>query len=353
MWTRKELKDKAKASLKSNYWKVVLVASLALITGSTSVGGSAVFRPAASSEAEYSYTTSETDLTSINWDELSEEEVDQLINEEVGVADVVNEMQVMDEEDNIDELPQAVMSMMEDDQEMAIGAGIAAMLLVRIMMLLLVVLALVLALAFLVLNPLKVGTSRFFIKNLNQPAEVKEVAYAFDNNYRETVKTMLWRDIYTFLWALLLVVPGIIKMYEYRMIPYLLADDPTMTKDQAFAESKRMMTGNKWKAFVLDLSFLGWLILSAFTFGLLFLFYVSPYRCLTMAALYESLRYDTPLSAEEKIDSPVGELPIPSFAQETNDAPEAPAAQEDAPTFEAPEAPAAQEGDFAPDTPEA
>lgn len=49
------------------------------------------------------------------------------------------------------------------------------------------------------------------------------------------------------------------------MIPYLLADNPQMTKEQAFAESKRMMQGQKWKAFVLDLSFIGWYILSGLT----------------------------------------------------------------------------------------
>lgn len=72
------------------------------------------------------------------------------------------------------------------------------------------------------------------------------------------------------------------------MIPYLLADNPQMTKEQAFAESKRMMQGQKWKAFVLDLSFIGWYILSGLTLGILAIFYVSPYVNATHAALYEA-----------------------------------------------------------------
>ena len=67
-----------------------------------------------------------------------------------------------------------------------------------------------------------------------------------------------------------------------------------MTKEQAFEESKRMMQGQKWKAFVLDLSFIGWNILSALTLGILGIFYVQPYMDATHAALYEALRYGMP-----------------------------------------------------------
>ena len=63
-------------------------------------------------------------------------------------------------------------------------------------------------------------------------------------------------DFCTFLWSLLLIIPGIVKSYEYRMIPYLLADHPEMSKDEAFAASKAMIDGNKWDAFVLDFSFI-------------------------------------------------------------------------------------------------
>ena len=145
-----------------------------------------------------------------------------------------------------------------------------------------------------VINPLESGIRRFGLANLNAKAEVKEIGFGYDHNYKNGVKTMFFRDLYTFLWSLLFIIPGIVKSYEYQMIPYLLADNPQMTKEQAFEESKRMMQGQKWKAFVLDLSFIGWNILSALTLGILGIFYVQPYMDATHAALYEALRYGMP-----------------------------------------------------------
>ena len=78
------------------------------------------------------------------------------------------------------------------------------------------------------------------------------------------------------------------------MIPYILADNPEMSKDEAFALSKKMMDGQKWNAFVLDLSFIGWELLSVLTCGLLSIFYVDPYRAATNAALYEALKHTPP-----------------------------------------------------------
>ena len=97
-------------------------------------------------------------------------------------------------------------------------------------------------------------------------------------------------DLFTYLWSLLFVIPGIIKGYEYRMIPYILAENPGIDYREAFAASKQMMDGNKWKAFVLDLSFFGWNFLSIFTCGILAIFYVMPYIYMTNAELYVALK---------------------------------------------------------------
>ncbi len=75
------------------------------------------------------------------------------------------------------------------------------------------------------------------------------------------------------------------------MMPYILAAHPDMPTKEVFARSKEMMRGNKWRAFVLDLSFIGWELLSALTLGILHIFYVGPYRNMTNAALYEALEY--------------------------------------------------------------
>ena len=97
------------------------------------------------------------------------------------------------------------------------------------------------------------------------------------------------------------MIPGIIKRYEYRMLPLSSRITPTISKEDAFALSKQMMTGNKWKAFVLDLSFIGWHILSLFTCGLLGIFYVRPYQDSTNAALYEALKSGNTVSGEEVV----------------------------------------------------
>ena len=146
--------------------------------------------------------------------------------------------------------------------------------------------------AFLI-NPLELGCRRFFRRNLDEPASLSNLMFAFDSNYKNVVKVMFFKDLYVFLWTMLFIIPGIVKGYEYKLIPYLLSENPEMSKEEAFAESKKLMTGNKWKAFVLDLSFILWDLGSLFTCGLLGVFYVNPYKQSTDAALYEAIRYGT------------------------------------------------------------
>lgn len=146
------------------------------------------------------------------------------------------------------------------------------------------------AIMFLVFLPLAVGTKRYTIFSLYRPTRLGEMGYAFKNNYWNVVLTYFLKYLFLNLWSLLFIIPGIIKSYEYRMIPYLLAEDPGMNYKDAFRISKQMMMGEKWNAFVLDLSFLGWNILSVLTLGILSIFYVSPYNHLTNAALYVALK---------------------------------------------------------------
>ena len=315
MWTRKELKTKAKETLRLNYWKTVLIALVFTLVcsgagtfGAASGGGSHSFN---SSDQPVSDTY---ELTSDEYVEVLDEldEIDMSDADNPPVDDVI---QILDRHGNPVFTAEGFgIEGGLSTTDILIAAGVAFVIGI-------VVLAIALALEAFIANPLEVGTARFFTRNLNQPAEVKEAAFGFDNNYRETVKTMFWRDIYTLLWALLLIIPGIVKAYEYRMIPYLLADDPTMTKDEAFAESKRMMTGNKWRAFVLDLSFLGWYLLAIPTLGLVTIFYASPYKKMTDAALYEKLRYDqdgtyegVSLPAPTPVATTTTSVPVPPFA---------------------------------------
>ncbi|MGN0244063.1 MAG: DUF975 family protein [Lachnospiraceae bacterium] len=142
----------------------------------------------------------------------------------------------------------------------------------------------------LLINPFEVGASRFRLNALQDTGNVSDLGYGFDVSYKRNVKTMFCRDLYIILWCLLFIVPGIVKIYEYRMIPYLLADNPDMDRKDVFKISKQMMKGNKWKSFVLDLSFILWDILGMMTFGIVSVLYVDPYKQLTEAALYDTLK---------------------------------------------------------------
>ncbi|MBU3877698.1 DUF975 family protein [Faecalicatena sp. AGMB00832] len=140
-------------------------------------------------------------------------------------------------------------------------------------------------------NVLLVGGHRFFILNQTETPTAGTLAYGFKSgSYGNVVLVMFMRDLFTFLWALLFLVPGIIKYYEYRMVPYILAENPAMSKEEAFLISKKMMMGQKWNTFVLDLSFIGWIFLSACTWGLVGIFYSEPYRQATLAELYAANR---------------------------------------------------------------
>lgn len=235
-WNRKELKERAKFRLRSNYWKAVLVGLLALGVGGGSSGTSGV-----SSAVETSFS--------------SETTVDPFAGWFSGISPAM---------------------------------FIAGVIFIMIFVTIIVVIACVAKV--LLFNPLAVGCSRFFYRDLSENADIKEVCYAFDRGYKNSVKVMFFKDLYTALWTLLFIIPGIIKSYEYRMIPYLLSENPNMSKEEAFARSKQMMAGNMWDAFVLDLSFILWDMLSACTCGILHVFYVGPYKRLTDAGLYQALK---------------------------------------------------------------
>lgn len=134
---------------------------------------------------------------------------------------------------------------------------------------------------------LQVGGARFFILNQTSKPGVDTVLDGFrSGHYGNIVVTMLLKDVFIGLWSLLLIIPGIVKSYEYMMVPYILAENPGMEWKEVFQISKEMMNGQKWNAFVLDLSFIGWQILSACTCGILGIFYVNPYVQATHAEIY-------------------------------------------------------------------
>lgn len=136
-------------------------------------------------------------------------------------------------------------------------------------------------------NVLKIGGCRFFIMNQTENPSAGMLGFGFKSgNYGKLVLTMFLKQLYEGLWTLLFIVPGIIKHYEYLMIPYILAENPEMERQEAFLISKRMMMGQKMNAFVLDLTFIGWRILEMLSFGIVGIFYSGPYYEATIAELY-------------------------------------------------------------------
>ena len=279
MWNRAELKGKAKFSFKRNYWKSVLISLLlALIVGGGGTGASSAASSFRNGMNNGYHSSQDSDYSDIyDYDEYDYDDYD-------------------DYEGSINDFKQGFKEGMSDYSPVGWMATLAIFGITFIIIFILIMTAVILIDVF-ICNPVEVGCKRYFLRNLNEKAQVGNIGYAFDNNYKNITKTMFFRDLYTVLWTLLLIIPGIVKSYEYQMIPYLLAENPQMTKEQAFAESKRMMTGQKWRAFVLDLSFIGWNILSALTLGILGIFYVQPYMDATHAALYEALRYGNPYGA--------------------------------------------------------
>lgn len=254
MWTRGELKEWAKAALHRNYWKIVLVSALLLMLGCGAGGFS--FHATFNSNSKGSQEQGAG--KQLNWffveNPLSEE------SQEIGET-----------------------SFLKDAMVWMVAVVIFLVIFV-------VVFAVVMCIDIFLINPLSVGGSRFMVKSVVDVAQVKEITYGFDHSYKNMVKVLFFRDLYIFLWALLFIIPGIVKMYQYCLVPYILTEYPDMEYKAVLRMSRDMMEGNKWKTFVLGLSFILWDFLGALTFGIVEILYVQPYRQLTYAALYCKLR---------------------------------------------------------------
>ena len=106
-------------------------------------------------------------------------------------------------------------------------------------------------------------------------------------------------NLFSFLWALLLIIPGIMKAFSYALTPFIIMDEPELTARQAITRSCEIMQGRRWKLFCLYLSFIGWGILSILTFGIGILWLV-PYMNASFAAFYEDARAE--YEAENSIE---------------------------------------------------
>jgi len=188
---------------------------------------------------------------------------------------------------------------------------------------------------------LAVGMTGEYIKIYRrEPTHVMALYTDFKTRFWRKLGGMLWMLLWILLWALISVpvillalflirrtgrgmrllalvligplhlaalVPAIIKSLSYFMTPYLLADCPDVTARQALKRSMQMMDGHKKELFVMVLSFIGWMLLSALTLGILYIVYVGPYMYTAYAGFYEELEVaaveGAEIEIEEEIDS--------------------------------------------------
>lgn len=159
-------------------------------------------------------------------------------------------------------------------------------------------------------QPLTVGHYRFYLENREECSHFNALLYAFKNGYYlNIVKTCFLMNLYIFLWTLLLIIPGIYKSFEYAMIPYLLAENPTLPTSRIFELSREMTYHQKFDMFILDMSFIGWMILALIPCGLGMLL-LTPYMQATTAELYITMR-------DEQLDRGFASYDeFPGFAEE-------------------------------------
>ena len=216
MWTISELKDQGKAAFRANYWKSVLCALLL----SLFVGGTAI------------------NLRS-------------------------------DQTQNIESISNSYQQL-TPSQQIAIGAILAGALSV--------VFIISILLKIFLYNPIQVGCYGFFRENVatSGQGDLNALKSGF-TNYGHTFITLFLKDLFLALWSMLFIIPGIVKGYSWCLVPYLLSDDPNLDYKTAMQRSAEMMQGRKMQKFLLDLSFIGWVLMGLVTLGIGMLLWTAPY----------------------------------------------------------------------------
>lgn len=262
VWQRADLKERAQEAFKRNYWWCVLAGLILMLLTSSGNGRD-------NDNKKNKEDNQPVIAININDLNLEKEDIEGYVE---------------------DYVTKAVGGHMYTAGKAIYGivGGVIGLLLVALV---LAVLAIAILLRALLFNPLEVGGRKFFLENaLTKQDGIGDFLYAFKSGYYGNITVAMFvRDVKIFLWTLLLIVPGIIKAYEYRMVPYILSENPEIGYNEALNRSSEMMNGQKMNAFLLDLSFIGWEILSAITAGIAGIFWVNPYVFATDAELYLEL----------------------------------------------------------------
>lgn len=140
-------------------------------------------------------------------------------------------------------------------------------------------------------GPIMIGMQGYFLAIARRSTPYDNMNPLFDGfrrNFGDNMLLGLLIYVFTMLWSLLFIIPGIVKTYSYSMAYYIKLDHPEYTATQAITESRRLMNGHKADLFLLDLSFLGWIIVGALCFGIGTL-WVTPYQQAARAEFYKAL----------------------------------------------------------------
>jgi hypothetical protein len=229
VWTRAELKERAKAVLRLSYWKAFLISLVLAFLGGGTSGSGAGSRMKASDWEQFknfgSFTP--TELSTI----------------------------------------------------FAIAGGLT-----------LVFVIIGLAIWILAGIPVEVGGRRYFVQAAQGSVDLNHLGFSFKaDRYIDIIKAMLWRWLFNTLWYFLFIIPGIVKSYAYLMVPYILSDNPNIGYRRALELSRKMTYGHKADIFILDLSFIGWYLLGVLA-CCVGVFFLLPYINSTKAELYLVLR---------------------------------------------------------------
>mgnify|MGYP004462698493 FL=1 len=147
------------------------------------------------------------------------------------------------------------------------------------------------AVTILLTNIVAMGSATWFHRSIKtEGLKMEEMFWTFKEDYGGNVLMMFLISLYTALWSMLFVIPGIVKGYSYSLAMYIKSENPQISASQAIELSKKMTNGRKMDLFVLDLSYIGWFLLSGITFNILGILYVLPYYQAAKAFAYEEIK---------------------------------------------------------------
>lgn len=287
MWNIKEIKKRGKRTLKNNLWTLMFVGIfMGLIVGKYTIthNGLSNIKSVRNIISNVKYENI-NDIKQIKDNILSEIFANILAKDVVNLNEKFNVTkgtfyvifnQIMQQEIQIKNLIISISNYFNKTQFEALILILASLigLMIKIF----------------ITNPIYVGESRIYLESANyKKTKLKRFAFPFKRkHYIQCVKTIFLMNFYKLLWNLT-IIGGIVKNYSYKMVSYIIAENPQILPNNAITMSRKMMQGNKFEAFKLDLSFLAWHILQVCTFGIAGI-YVNPYYTSTITELYKELR---------------------------------------------------------------